>query len=149
MSEISVQVDRFDAGQEYAALIADDTDGGAAVFFVGRVRAHSEGRQVTGLTVEHYPGMTEQALERIVQEARQRWPLQRVRVVHRVGALALGEPIVFVGALSAHRAAAFSAAEFIMDYLKTRAPFWKKERTPEGDVWVNARDSDQQAAQRW
>src|SRR5690625_6477119 len=103
MSEISVQVDRFDAGQEYAALIAEDTDGGAAVFFVGRVRARSEGRQVTGLTVEHYPGMTEQALERIVQEARQRWPLQRVRVVHRVGALALGEPIVFVGALSAHR----------------------------------------------
>lgn len=149
MAEISVQTESFDAGQEYAALIADDTGGGAAVFFVGRVRANSEGRQVTGLALEHYPGMTEQALQDIVQQAYQRWPLQRVRVIHRVGELALGEPIVFVGALSAHRAAAFSAAEFIMDYLKTRAPFWKKERTPDGDVWVNARDSDQQAAQRW
>ena len=149
MSEVSVQLDSFDAGQEYAALIADDTDGGAAVFFVGRVRAHSEGRQVTGLTLEHYPGMTEQALAGIIREARERWPLQRVRVIHRVGELALGEPIVFVGVLSAHRAAAFSAAEFIMDYLKTRAPFWKKERTPDGDVWVCARDADRQAAQRW
>src|SRR5690625_7301512 len=97
MSEISVQVDRFDAGQEYAALIADDTDGGAADFFVGRVSAHSEGRQVTGLTVEHYPGMAELAVERNVQEARQRWPLQRVRVVHRVRARAVGWTTVFVG----------------------------------------------------
>src|SRR5690625_7998037 len=106
MSGISVQVDRFDAGQEYAALIADDTDGGAAVFFVGRVRAHSEGRQGTGLTVAYYPGMTALALERIVQEARQRWRLQRVRVDPRVGALALGQPIGYFGALSAEQAAA-------------------------------------------
>lgn len=149
MSEVSVQFDCFDVAQEYAGLVGEDTDAGAAVFFVGRVRSHSEGRQVTGLTLEHYPGMTEQALQGIIREARERWPLQRVRVIHRVGTLALGEPIVFVGALSAHRAAAFSAAEFIMDYLKTRAPFWKRERTSDGDVWVNARDSDQQAAQRW
>ncbi|MDQ2077152.1 molybdopterin synthase catalytic subunit MoaE [Marinimicrobium sp. ABcell2] len=149
MNEIAVQTQDFDVGAEYAALISGDTDAGAAVFFVGRVRARNDGREVTGLHLEHYPGMTEKSLQDIVQQAKERWPIERVRVIHRVGALRLGEQIVFVGATSPHRAAAFSAAEFIMDYLKTRAPFWKKEQTSSGELWVEARDTDQQSAQRW
>jgi molybdopterin synthase catalytic subunit len=149
MPEVAVQAEDFDVDKEYSSLVSGDTDAGAAVFFVGRVRSHNDGRAVTGLTLEHYPGMTEKALQGIAGEAKDRWPIERVRIIHRIGALALGEQIVFVGTTSRHRAAAFSAAEFIMDYLKTRAPFWKKERTPEGDFWVEARDTDQQAAGRW
>lgn len=101
------------------------------------------------LTLEHYPGMTEKALAEIVAKARSRWPLGRVTVIHRVGELWPGDEIVFVGVTSAHRSSAFDAGQFIMDYLKTRAPFWKREATPEGDRWVEARDSDQQLAKRW
>jgi len=146
---ISVQQRAFDVAQEYQALVDADVDAGAAVFFVGRVRARNDGRTVTGLTLEHYPGMTERALEAIVAQARERWPLGRVRVIHRVGSLGLGDAIVFVGVTSSHREASFSAAEFIMDYLKTRAPFWKREDTTEGSFWVDAHDKDQHALRRW
>ncbi|YCI80538.1 molybdopterin synthase catalytic subunit MoaE [Enterobacteriaceae bacterium] len=135
-------------GDEYAWLAACEEDG-AVVTFTGKVRNHNLGDNVTALTLEHYPGMTEKALAEIVAEARARWPLTRVTLIHRVGELKSGEEIVFVGVTGAHRSAAFEAAEFMMDYLKTRAPFWKREATPDGDRWVDARDSDQQAAKRW
>ncbi len=146
---ISVQSEDFDVATEYADLTAGDESAGAVVFFVGRVREHNDGRNVTGLTLEHYPGMTERALEEIVGKARERWPVEKIRVIHRVGNLVLGDQIVFVGVSSAHRKAAFDAAEFVMDYLKAQAPFWKKEQTGAGSVWVEARAVDQQAAQRW
>ncbi|MGV7094015.1 molybdopterin synthase catalytic subunit MoaE [Siccibacter turicensis] len=138
----------FSVGDEYAWLAACEEDG-AVVTFTGKVRNHNLGDNVTALTLEHYPGMTEKALAEIVAEARARWPLTRVTLIHRVGELKSGEEIVFVGVTGAHRSAAFEAAEFMMDYLKTRAPFWKREVTPGGDRWVDARDSDQQAAKRW
>lgn len=138
----------FSVGDEYAWLAACEEDG-AVVTFTGKVRNHNLGDNVTALTLEHYPGMTEKALAEIVAEARARWPLTRVTLIHRVGELKSGEEIVFVGVTGAHRGAAFEAAEFMMDYLKTRAPFWKREATPDGDRWVDARDSDQQAAKRW
>ncbi|EJQ9463834.1 molybdopterin synthase catalytic subunit MoaE [Salmonella enterica] len=129
-------------------LAARDEDG-AVVTFTGKVRNHNLGDSVKALTLEHYPGMTEKALAEIVAKARSRWPLGRVTVIHRVGELWPGDEIVFVGVTSAHRSSAFDAGQFIMDYLKTRAPFWKREATPEGDRWVEARDSDQQLAKRW
>ncbi|MCE0488742.1 molybdopterin synthase catalytic subunit MoaE [Pantoea sp. Mb-10] len=138
----------FDVGAEYHRLAAHDSDG-AVVTFTGKVRNHNLGDSVAALTLEHYPGMTEKALGEIVDEARQRWALQQITVIHRVGALFPGDEIVFVGVSSAHRGSAFAACEFIMDYLKTRAPFWKREATAEGERWVDARDSDRQAAQRW
>ena len=138
----------FAMAEEYQWLSACNDDG-AVVTFTGKVRNHNLGDNVSALTLEHYPGMTEKALTEIVEEARQRWPLQRISVIHRVGELFPGDEIVFVGVSAAHRGAAFESAEFIMDYLKTRAPFWKREATPEGDRWVEARDSDQQAAGRW
>ena len=138
----------FAMAEEYQWLSACNDDG-AVVTFTGKVRNHNLGDDVSALTLEHYPGMTEKALAEIVEEARQRWPLQRISVIHRVGELFPGDEIVFVGVSAAHRGAAFESAEFIMDYLKTRAPFWKREATPEGDRWVEARDSDQQAAGRW
>lgn len=138
----------FSMAEEYQWLAACNDDG-AVVTFTGKVRNHNLGEHVSALTLEHYPGMTEKALAEIVEEARGRWPLQRISVIHRVGALFPGDEIVFVGVSAAHRGAAFDSAEFIMDYLKTRAPFWKREATPEGDRWVEARDSDQQAAGRW
>lgn len=122
---------------------------GAVVSFVGYVRDFNDGLEVSGMCLEHYPGMTEKALGKIVIEAEQRWPLLKVEVLHRVGALEPGEPIVFVGVASAHRQAAFDACNFIMDYLKTRAPFWKKEQTGEGERWVEGKASDNQAADRW
>ena len=122
---------------------------GAVVSFVGYVRDFNDGHDVAGLFLEHYPGMTEKALAAILEEAGQRWPLLGVKVIHRVGQLPPGEPIVFVACASSHRQAAFNACEFIMDYLKTRAPFWKKETTPEGPRWVEGRHSDQEAAGRW
>lgn len=145
MLEISVQEADFDVGAEIAALSADDTDAGAVASFVGLVR----GGDVAAMTLEHYPGMTEQALAEIVAQARGRWSLRRVRVIHRVGKLLPGERIVFVGVASAHRGAAFAACAFIMDYLKTQAPFWKKEETGEAARWVDARESDDAAARRW
>ncbi|WP_439850655.1 molybdopterin synthase catalytic subunit MoaE [Pseudomonas syringae] len=146
---IRVQAAAFDPGTEVNALHAANLGIGAVVSFVGYVRDFNEGREVSGMFLEHYPGMTEKALAKIVEEAGQRWPLLNVDVIHRVGALEPGEPIVFVGVASAHRQAAFEACHFVMDYLKTRAPFWKKENTAQGPQWVEGRASDQTAAQRW
>ncbi|WP_159651548.1 molybdopterin synthase catalytic subunit MoaE [Vibrio atypicus] len=147
-SRVSVQVEDFSVGAEYEAL-AEGTAAGAVVTFVGKVRDMNLGDNVTGLSLEHYPGMTEKALAEICDQAEQRWPLLNVRVIHRVGDLDIGDQIVFVGVSSAHRGAAFEACEFVMDYLKTKAPFWKKERTTEATRWVESRDSDAKAAERW
>jgi molybdopterin synthase catalytic subunit len=146
---VSVREADFDVAGEIAALSRGRLEVGAVATFVGLVRDVHEGTGVSAMTLEHYPGMTERALEEIVAEAHQRWKLEAVRVVHRVGRLAPGERIVFVGVASAHRGEAFAACEFVMDYLKTRAPFWKREETPEGARWVDARDSDDSAAERW
>lgn len=145
---ISVQHDDFSVASEYQRLNDCNSDG-ALVTFVGKVRDLDLGRHVTGLTLEHYPGMTEKALCAIADEAKQRWSLTNVRVIHRVGRLDIGDQIVFIGVSSAHRKAAFEACEFIMDYLKTRAPFWKKERVVGGEHWVEAKDSDTAEAARW
>ncbi|PSV32401.1 molybdopterin synthase catalytic subunit MoaE [Photobacterium sp. GB-27] len=145
---ISVQFDDFSVADEYEKL-AEGTEAGAVVTFIGKVRDFNQGDAVTGLSLEHYPGMTEKSLQEIVDQAHQRWPLLKTRVIHRVGDLALGDQIVFVGVTSAHRGAAFEACEFIMDFLKTRAPFWKKEQTPEQSRWVDARETDTSAADRW
>lgn len=147
-TRIRVGQENFSVGDEYQWLSQCEDDG-AVVTFTGKVRNHNLGDNVSALTLEHYPGMTEKALSEIVSEARERWPLQRISLIHRVGAMYPGDEIVFVGATSAHRSMAFEAAEFIMDYLKTRAPFWKREATEQGDRWVDARDSDHQAAKRW
>ena len=146
---IRVQSAAFDPGAEVNAMHAADTGVGAVVSFVGYVRDFNDGQDVHGMFLEHYPGMTEKALGKIAAEAEQRWPLLQLEVLHRIGALEPGEPIVFVGAASAHRQAAFDACAFVMDYLKTRAPFWKKEHGSTGASWVEGRASDQQAAQRW
>lgn len=146
---VSVQEADFDVGAEIAALSAGRFEVGAVASFVGLVRDANEGCGVSAMTLEHYPGMTEQALEDIVVEARSRWSLLGVRVIHRYGALMPGDRIVFVGVAGAHRGESFAACEFIMDYLKTRAPFWKREETPEGARWVDARDADDSAAARW
>ena len=144
---VSVQEGDFDVGCELAALTSQTLDAGAIVTFTGLVRKGSEG--VEHMTLEHYPGMTEAALEKIEAEAHQRWPLLASRIVHRTGKLKPGDQIVLVATASAHRAAAFEAAEFLMDYLKTRAPFWKQEATDSGANWVEARTSDDASAQRW
>ncbi|WP_398312050.1 molybdopterin synthase catalytic subunit MoaE [Zoogloea sp.] len=149
---VSVQEADFDVGAETAALSAGRLDVGAVATFVGLVRADKlsgAGSEVSAMTLEHYPGMTEKSLEAILAEAGGRWQLQGVRVIHRFGRLLPGDRIVFVGVASAHRGDAFAACEFIMDYLKTRAPFWKKEDTPEGGHWVDAREADDSAAARW
>ena len=146
---IRVQAGAFDPGAEVNALHAANLGVGAVVSFVGYVRDFNDGHEVAGMFLEHYPGMTEKALAKIVLEAQQRWPLLGLNVVHRVGALEPGEPIVFVGVVSAHRQAAFDACAFVMDYLKTRAPFWKKEQTADGPRWVEGRASDEAAAERW
>ena len=145
---ITVGKEPFDVGHEYRWLAEVDSDG-AVVTFTGKVRNHNLGDSVSALTLEHYPGMTEKALDEIAVEARKRWSLARIRIIHRVGELFPGDEIVFVGVTSAHRSSAFAAAEFIMDYLKNKAPFWKREATSEGKRWVEARDSDKEAAQRW
>ncbi|WP_075180768.1 molybdopterin synthase catalytic subunit MoaE [Pantoea sp. 1.19] len=147
-TRIRVGATPFAFGEEYDWLLAGDDDG-AVVTFTGKVRNHNLGASVQALSLEHYPGMTESVLHALVEDARARWPLGRVTVIHRTGALFPGDQIVLVGVSSAHRAAAFAAAEFIMDTLKTRAPFWKRETTPQGDRWVDARDSDRDAAARW
>lgn len=147
-TRIRVTAAAFEMAEEYRWLAACEEDG-AVVTFTGKVRNHNLGDSVAALTLEHYPGMTERALQTITDEARDRWPLQRINVIHRVGELFPGDEIVFVGVSSAHRSSAFAAAEFIMDYLKTRVPFWKREATAQGERWVDARDSDKQAAQRW
>lgn len=146
---ISVQEADFDPGQEIASLSDGRRGVGAVAAFVGLVRDINEGDDVQAMTLEHYPGMTERALQDIVAQAHVRWECTAIRVVHRVGRLEPCDRIVFVGVASAHRGDAFSACEFIMDYLKTRAPFWKCEQTPEGARWVEARESDDEAASRW
>lgn len=146
---ISVQRQDFDFATEYRELIQDNTNDGAVVCFVGLVRDFNQGNSVHGLTLEHYPGMTEKALLDIVTQAKSRWPLGKVKVIHRVGNLDLGEQIVFVGVTSQHREAAFEANQFIMDFLKNKAPFWKKERITSGERWVEAEAKDKQAEQRW
>jgi molybdopterin synthase catalytic subunit len=146
---VRVQATAFDPGAEVNAMHDANVGVGAVVSFVGYVRDFNDGREVVGMFLEHYPGMTEKALGKIADEAQQRWPLLKIEVLHRIGALEPGEPIVFVGVASAHRQAAFEACDFVMDYLKTRAPFWKKESTSEGPRWVEGRDSDHAAADRW
>lgn len=146
---ILVQRTDFSLGEEYERLAARH-DTGAIVTFVGKVRDFNQGEQVLGLALEHYPGMTEKALADIVIQARARWPLQECTLIHRIGELLLGDQIVLVAVSSAHRDAAFEACHFIMDFLKTRAPFWKKELTAEGiQRWVEAKESDNAAAARW
>src|SRR6185295_18474073 len=145
-SMIRVQAEDFDVGEESRRLTAGRTDIGAIVTFTGTVRAETKGGTITGMTLEHYPGMTEQELARVEAEANARWPLQASLIVHRVGELKPGANIVLVVTASAHREAAFDAAAFLMDYLKTRAPFWKKEVWADGrGQWVDARESDDRA----
>ena len=146
---VSVQAADFDAGAEIASLRAGDARVGAVAAFVGTVRDVNDGGSVRSMTLEHYPAMTEHALEAICAQAGERWRVLRARVVHRVGELRPTDQIVLVIVTSAHRGDAFAACEFIMDYLKTQAPFWKKESTASGDRWVEARASDDAAAARW
>lgn len=146
---IKVQPQPFDAGAELNALHQGKLGIGAIASFTGFVRDFNQGDTVSSLYLEHYPGMTEKALADIAEQATQRWSLLGVEILHRVGRLETAEAIVFVAACSAHRADAFAACEFMMDYLKTRAPFWKKELTTQGERWVDGKDSDQQAADRW
>ena len=146
---VRVQEAEFDVAAELALLRAGDARVGAICSFLGLVRDINDGERVSGMTLEHYPGMTEKALEQIVLEARSRWDIYDALVIHRVGPLKPCDPIVLVGVASAHRAEAFAACEFIMDYLKTRAPFWKKEAAADGGRWVDARETDDSAAARW
>ncbi|KPF70433.1 molybdenum cofactor biosynthesis protein MoaE [beta proteobacterium AAP99] len=146
---VRVQIEDFDLGVEVAAMRAGRTDIGGIASFIGTVRDLNEGDAVSTLTLEHYPGMTEGALQGIVEEAHRRFELLDARVIHRVGRLAPGDQIVLVITASGHRGEAFAACEFLMDYLKTRAPFWKKEVTPDGERWVDARERDDEAAARW
>ena len=146
---VRIQTGDFDLGAEIAALRANDPRVGAVASFVGLVRDRNDGQGVSEMTLEHYPGMTEKALEAIVAEAKTRWDLIDVLVIHRVGPLQPTDQVVLVAVTSTHRGEAFAACEFVMDYLKTRAPFWKREVTPEGARWVDARESDDSAAARW
>ncbi len=147
---IRVQEDDFDIGAEVKRLTAGRSDIGAIVSFIGVVRGESEGNLLTDMTLEHYPGMTERELERVEQEAHARWPLQESLIIHRYGILKPGENIVLVVTASAHRHTAFEAAEFLIDYLKTSAPFWKKERFKGRPAhWVEAKSDDDAAAARW
>lgn len=149
MARVSIQTQDFDLGAEVAALRAGDGGVGAVASFVGTVRERSEGTSVSRMELEHYPGMTERAIEAMIDEALRRFELRAVRVVHRVGVLEVGAQIVLVAVSAAHRDQAFSACEFLMDYLKTQAPFWKKEHTPAGARWVDARVADDAALARW
>jgi len=149
MNQIQVQQEPIQVAAEQDALWRGKPQVGALVTFVGLMRDISADREVSAMTIEHYPGMTEKALEAIAAEAADRWDILGLRIVHRVGLLTPQEPIVFVGVVSRHRTDAFRACEFLIDYLKTRAPFWKKETTPEGEHWVEARATDDAAAERW
>ena len=147
--KISVQIEPFDVGIETTAISQGRTDIGAIASFIGLARDTNSGSEVTAMTLEHYPAMTEKALAAIIDEALQHWTLLDVTLIHRVGRLVPGDPIVLVIVASSHRAEAFAACEFLMDALKTRAPFWKKEETIEGERWVEARESDERAVKRW
>jgi len=146
---VTIQTADFDAGAEMAALRAGDPGVGAVASFVGTVRDRSEGQGVLAMELEHYPGMTEKAIEAMIDAAMARFDIRAARVIHRVGPLQVGDQIVLVVVSSSHRGMAFQACEFLMDYLKTQAPFWKKETTPEGSHWVDARVSDDAALARW
>ena len=146
---VSIQTQDFDVSAELAALRAQDARVGAVCCFVGTVRDRNEGDAVASMELEHYPGMTEKSIEAMIDAALARFALYGVRVIHRVGLLQPLEQIVLVAVTSAHRGESFQACEFIMDYLKTRAPFWKKESSGQAARWVDGRDSDQQAASRW
>lgn len=146
---VRIQQGPFEAGLEMEALRGNDARVGALVSFTGYVREFNGESAITRMTLEHYPGMTEKALERLEAEARRRWDLLDIAIIHRVGTLEPGDPIVLVCVSSAHRGEAFQACEFLMDALKTQAPFWKKETTPEGARWVDARQSDDEAVARW
>ena len=143
---LRIQIEDFDIGTECDALAGSGGHVGAIATFVGLVRGDDA---LIALSLEHYPGMTEREIARHVQEAQMRWPLLGVTIIHRIGRLLPGARIVFVGVAASHRGAAFEACEFLMDYLKTRAPFWKQEERPQGIAWVEARVSDDNAAQRW
>jgi molybdopterin synthase catalytic subunit len=146
---IRVQREDFDVGAEIEALTRGKTGIGGVASFIGLMRDVAGDKNIRAMTLEHYPGMTERELERIEAEAKQRWPLIASLVIHRYGRMLPGDRIVLVVTASAHRAAAFVACEFLMDYLKTKAPFWKQEETPDGPRWVAADASDDQAASRW
>jgi molybdopterin synthase catalytic subunit len=149
MATIRLQREDFDAAAEAAQLAHGRTDIGAVVTFTGICRDHEAGHGVTALTLEHYPGMADEEIARHVAEAETRWPLLGVTVIHRYGRMLPGDNIVLVVTASAHRAAAFAAADFLMDYLKTRAPFWKQEERAGGSAWVDAKETDDAAAERW
>jgi molybdopterin synthase catalytic subunit len=149
MARVAIRTTDFDVSTELRALSAGDLGVGAIASFVGTVRARHDGNTVSAMELEHYPGMTESAIEAMIDEALRRFDIRAVRVVHRVGLLQPGEQIVLVAVSSAHRGTAFQACEFLMDYLKTQAPFWKKETTPEGANWVDARVTDDAALARW
>ncbi len=146
---IRIQAEAFDPLEVAGDLHRDNPGVGAVVSFLGLMRDLNQGRRVLSMTLEHYPGMAEKALRRIVEEAAERWPLQAVSVVHRVGELRPQDPIVLVMVASSHRGDAFRACEFIIDFLKTRAPFWKKEQTEQGEHWVEARSNDLASELRW
>jgi molybdopterin synthase catalytic subunit len=147
---VRVQAEDFDVSRETAGLISGRSDVGAVVTFTGTVRDEAKGRRILSMTLEHYPGMTEAELERVETEARRRWPLDASLIIHRYGELKPGDNIVLVITASKHRHAAFEAAEFLMDYLKSRAPFWKKETASDGTGhWVDARETDDAALARW
>ena len=146
---VSIQTQDFDVSKELAALRAGDARVGAVCSFVGTVRERNDGSSVASMELEHYPGMTEKTISAMMDEAKKRFDIFAARVIHRAGLLHPEDQIVFVAVTSAHRGESFKACEFLMDYLKTQAPFWKKEVTPEGARWVDARVSDDQALARW
>lgn len=149
MDYIAVREADFVFQEEYDQLRQNSGENGAVVCFSGLVREMGVTDQTQAMHIEHYPGMTEKSLQTIIDQARVRWPLSQVRIIHRVGRLNAGDQIVFVGVSSQHREAAFDACRFLMDYLKTEAPFWKKEITPEGDIWVEANEKDTVAREQW
>jgi molybdopterin synthase catalytic subunit len=149
VARVTIQPADFDLAAEVAALRAGDPGVGAVASFVGTVRDANDGSAVSSLELEHYPGMTERAIESMIDEAQRRFDIRAARVVHRVGRMLPGDQIVLVAVTSAHRGQAFQACEFLMDYLKTQAPFWKKETTPAGERWVDARVADDAALARW
>lgn len=148
-ARVAIQTEDFDLSAEVAALRAGDKGVGAVAAFVGTVRDRNDGQGVSAMALEHYPGMTEKAIEAMVDEAFRRFEIRAARVIHRVGELKPEDQIVLVAVTSSHRGEAFQACEFLMDYLKTQAPFWKKEHTPQGARWVDARSSDDDALRRW
>ncbi len=149
MPRVTIQTGDFDVSREIAALRAGDAGVGAVASFVGTVRDRNDGTAITRMELEHYPGMTERAIEAMIDEAMRRFGIRAARVIHRVGPLQPMDQIVLVVATAAHRSDAFRACEFLMDYLKTQAPFWKKETTPQGSRWVDARAADDEALGRW